>query len=201
MTDRKPGPGDEWIDGFDWKGDGSQTVQCLDCRRAVSFPFGQQQHGTHRIVVPEPVVEETPVTDDASPERQNAEVALPVAVCSTCGATYDEAVPFCSRCGTETEPPDAPAIMEALRREIVTLRGEVAASHEEYVALKSESHQAISSLKARLDRRSDAITWRAILPQEKWTMAWGVWWRTLVAGLAVYVLLIFLVLAVAGGDS
>lgn len=201
MADRKPGPHDDWIEGFDWKGDESQTVQCLDCQRAVSFPFGQQQHGTHRIVVPDPVVEKPDPTDGGSSDGEGSAVALPVVVCATCGAIYEESVPFCSRCGTETEPPDTNAVIEALRQEVASLRSQVAATQEEYVTLKTESHDAISSLNARLGKQSHTFTWRAILPQEKWTVAWGVWWRIAVAVFLLNVVMLLLAVAVINGGS
>lgn len=201
MTDQKSDPTVKWIEGYDWTGDGVQTVRCLDCRMAVTFPSGQQRHGTHRIAVPEPVVEEPQSAEDAPVDSQEYEVVLPAVVCSTCGTAYEEVVPFCSRCGTATEPPDTDAVIEALRQEVTSLRSEVSVAREEYAAFRTQSHGAISSLSAKLDRQSSKFTWRTILPQEKWTVAWGVWWRISIAGALLYVLMFLALLAAVNGDS
>ena len=42
------------------------------------------------------------------------------------------------------------------------------------------------------------FTWAGVQPPERWTVAWGVWWRMTIAFIVLQIVLYFVLLAVIG---
>ena len=124
-------------------------------------------------------------------ERGNVEIEaarpISVAVCTSCGEVYSESVPFCSQCGspTDTPEPTVASLLESvqrLEREMADLGG----------LLRRIEHGSG-------DRYESAdFDWLAVPPAEKWSVTWGVFGRTILINIAVFLGLMILMMAVAG---
>ena len=114
-----------------------------------------------------------PDGQDASP----APILAPRSVCSGCGAVYTDTVAFCSTCGSPTQPPDDDTRLRALESQLATVQYELHA-----LQVKTPEQE---------------FRWQQVRAAEKWAVTWGVWGRTILVNIMLFVGFI-IILAAAG---
>ncbi len=124
-----------------------------------------------QLKAPEPV-------DDMAAQVEAIRLRL-VLDCPHCGAPVTDAdAVFCPKCGERIIDEDMEAVV---RRVLATVEASVP-----YL------------VQQELDRRpSPTVDWDQLPDTEKWKTAWGVWWRTLVATIGIYIVLALVIAAVA----
>lgn len=142
--------------------------------------------------VHEVVDDEQPPTDRTPPVTADPEPIVNVlaVACTSCDTTFTKPVAFCSACGSPTQEiePTLSEIVEALQRldsQIVTLR-------EAVVRLERREGKG---------RRPANFSWVKVPSSEKWSVTWGVFGRSILINLAIYVGLMLLLAALVGLGS
>lgn len=101
--------------------------------------------------------------------------------CPHCGTPVTDAdAVFCLKCGERILDED---METTVRRVLATVEATVP------LLVKQE-----------LDRQGPpTVDWNQLPDTEKWKTAWGVWWRTLIASIGVYVVIAIIFAAIASG--
>lgn len=127
-----------------------------------------------QLKAPEPV-------DDAAAQVEAIRLRLALE-CPHCGATVtDTEAVFCAKCGDRIIDEEAEAVV---RRVLATVEATVP-----YLVQQELDRQPPST-----------VDWDQLPDTEKWKTAWGVWWRTLVATIGVYIVLAVILAAVAASQ-
>lgn len=116
----------------------------------------------------------TYVRDSADPV-----LVVPKSVCPSCALEYTESTKFCSECGTATEPPEAALQLAQLAQVLDRLSARVHHLEEEDRSVSTQS----------------GFNWFRVPNDEKWKVAWGVFGRTILIHIALWMALIVFALA------
>lgn len=128
-------------------------------------------------------------TTEAVSTEARALPPKPVAVCSSCGLVATKAGDFCAQCGSAMRPVDLETEIEHLQAVVESLQDEVV-----------ELRQTVETVSKQVPGSEPPpdFTWAGVRPPERWTVAWGVWWRMTIAFIVLQIVLYFVLLAVIG---